>query len=172
MDDLELAKTELDWIQEIIARHEGRMDTIRAWLLAIIGGLLAGYYTANIQISPLELRVALIGITILFLWVETRHVNLIDAVIERSTKVEREIQTARTHGTAPGWYDGPKLNETAASGVKRRLPLNEMTLKLNLPFYFVVAIVIGLTVVALPQKPKAVEAAATACCGSCTGRSC
>jgi hypothetical protein len=93
-DDMELAKTELDWIQEIIARHEGRMDTLRGWLLAIIGGLLAGYYTANIEISPLELRVALIGITILFFWVETRHVNLIDAVIEQSATVEHEIQQA------------------------------------------------------------------------------
>ena len=96
MDDLELAKTELDWIQEIIARHEGRMDTIRAWLLAIIGGLLAGYYTANIEISPLELRVALIGITILFLWVETRHVNLID-VLRQLCGAALLVAVARLH---------------------------------------------------------------------------
>jgi hypothetical protein len=98
-------------------------------------------------------------------------VNLIDAVIERSTTVEQEIQKARRLKSAPGWYDGPQVNETAGGGVKRGLPLNEMTLKLNLPFYFVVAIVIALTVVALPQKPKSVVPAA-ACCGNCAAQSC
>src|SRR5260370_16778342 len=93
MDDMEQAKTELDRIQEIIARHEGRMDTLRGWLLAIIGGLLAGYYTANIEISPLGLRVALIGITILFFWLETRHVNLIYPLTYRSSTAEQQIQT-------------------------------------------------------------------------------
>src|SRR5258708_30084218 len=128
MDDMDQATKELDRIQEIIARHEGKMDTLRGWLLEIIGALLGGYYTANIEISPLELRAALIGITVLFFWVETRHVNLIDSVIERSTIVEKQIQEARKHQSATGWYDGPKVNETAGGGVKRGLPLNEMTL--------------------------------------------
>jgi hypothetical protein len=98
-------------------------------------------------------------------------VNLIDSVIERSTIVEKQIQEALKHQSDTGWYDGPKVNETAGGGVKRGLPLNEMTLKLNLPFYLVVVIVIALTVVALPQKTKAVMPAA-ACCTTCAARPC
>ena len=169
MNDMEQAKNELDRIQEIIARHEGHMATLRGWLLAIIGGLLAGFYTENIEIGPWELRVALLGITALFLWVETRHVNLIDAVIERSIAVEEAIQIARRDKLAPGWYNGPKVAEACRDGATRGLlPENKMTWKLNLPFYLVVIIVIGLTVVELPQKSKAAAStAAPLCCSAC-----
>src|SRR3712207_119724 len=109
MDEMQQAHHELDRLQGIITRHEGHMFALRGWLLAIVGGLLAAYYTDNIDMSELVLRIALPIIALLFLIVESRHVNLVEAVAERATTLEKRIADARQSGDQAGWYDGPRV---------------------------------------------------------------
>jgi hypothetical protein len=77
------------------------MFALRGWLLVSIGGLLAAYYTANIDMSALVLRIALLVITLLFLIVESRHVNLVEAVVERATAIEKQITNSRQFKDQP-----------------------------------------------------------------------
>ncbi len=82
MEEMEQAHHELDRLESIITRHEGFILTMRSWLLAIIGGLLAAYYTDNVSMSKPLLGGALMAIAMLFLVVELKHVNLIEALVE------------------------------------------------------------------------------------------
>lgn len=154
MGELEQAHHELDRLQGIITRHEGHMFALRAWLLAIVGGLLASYYTDNIVMSGLVLRIALLMIVLLFLILESRHVNLVEAVVERVSALEKCIVESRqSAGQAIiGWYDGPRVSEACEAGANRWWPRRGMTFVLNLPFYVAVILIIILITVSLPMK--------------------
>ena len=157
MDEMQQAHHELDRIQGIITRHEGHMVALRGWLLVIIGGLLAAYYTATIDMSALVLRIALLVITLLFLIVESRHVNLVEAVVERATAIEKGIRSSRRPEGQPvvGWYDGPRVSDACQEGANRWWPRSGMTFVLNQPFYFVVILIVILSTVWLPPKQGA-----------------
>ena len=157
MDEIEQAHHELDRLQGIITRHEGHMFVLRGWFLVIVGGLLAAYYTANIDMSALVLRIALIVITLLFLIVESRHVNLVEAVVERVTAIEKQITNSRRCDGPPavGWYDGPKVSDACQKGANRWWPRSGMTFVLNQPFYLVVIVIVLFTTVSLPPKQDA-----------------
>lgn len=157
MDEMQQAHNELGLLQGIITRHEGHMFALRGWLLVIVGGLLAAYYTANIDMSAVVLRSALLAITLLFLIVESRHVNLVEAVVERVIVIEKNIIDSRRPDSQPavGWYDGPRVSEACQEGANRWWPRNRMTFVLNQPFYFVVIVIVVFTTVSLPQKQAA-----------------
>lgn len=154
MDEMQQAHQELDRLQSIISRHESHMFALRGWLLAIVGGLLAAYYTDSIEMSAALLRGALLTIALLFLLVESRHVNLIEAVVERAEAVERQIAETRRSGSElrGGWYDGPKVSEACRDGASRWWPRRGMTFLLNQPFYLVVIVIIVMTTLSLPSK--------------------
>src|SRR6516164_4937555 len=105
MDEMQQAHNELDRLQGIITRHEGHMFALRGWLLTVIGGVLAAYYTGKIAVSETAIRAALPVIALLFVFIETRHENLVEAVADRASHVEDLIRSNRTPGAA-GWYDG------------------------------------------------------------------
>ena len=157
MDEIQQAHHELDRLQGIITRHEGHMFALRGWLLAIVGGLLAAYYTENIDMNGLVLRFALLVVALLFLVVESRHVNLVEAVVERVTVLEKGIADSRRSTSQPcvGWYDGPRVSEACQEGANRWWPRRGMTFVLNQPFYFVVILTIFFATVSLPQKGEA-----------------
>lgn len=154
MDEAQQAHHELERLQGIITRHESHMFVLRGWLLAIVGGLLAAYYTNNIDMSELVLRIALLIIVLLFLVVESRHVNLVEAVVERVTALEKRIVDSRQSAdqTRVGWYDGPRVSEACRDGANRWWPRRGMTFVLNQPFYLVVILIVVLTTVSLPSK--------------------
>jgi len=164
MDETQEAHHELDRLQGIITRHESQMFVLRGWLLAIVGGLLAAYYTNNIDMSELVLRVALLTIVVLFFAVESRHLNLVEAVVERVTVLEKLIVDSRQSADRGrgGWYDGPKVSETCAKGANRWWPRRGMTFVLNQPFYFVVILIVVLTTISLPSKREPVPTDAPA----------
>jgi hypothetical protein len=70
MEEIDQAHHELERLQGIITRHEGYMITLRGWLLTVVGGLLAAYYTNNIEISEAVLCTALPLVTLMFLFLE------------------------------------------------------------------------------------------------------
>ena len=163
MDIMEQAHHELERLQGIITRHEGHMFTLRGWLLTVAGGLLAAYYTGNIQLDAAAMRVGLPLVALLFLFVESRHANLVEAVVERATAVEHAITRARRNGGEPAdWYDGPQVSAACLDGAKRRWPRSGMTFFLNRPFYLVVVLIILAVTLALP--PRTSNAAASVCC--------
>ena len=67
MEQFEEAQHELDRLQDIVTRHEGFIFTLRGWLLTVIGGVLAAYYTGNIHLSMAVVRASLPTIAVLFL---------------------------------------------------------------------------------------------------------
>ena len=150
MDEMAQAHHELNRLQGIITRHEGFMFAVRGWLLTIVGGLLALYYTDNIEMSETVLRWGLPAVALLFLIVESRHINLVEAAVDRVWSVETQIATGR-HAAGP-WYDGPKVSVTCQAGAKRLLPRFGMTLFLNLSFYIIVIVVLVLASFWLPRK--------------------
>jgi hypothetical protein len=154
MDELQQAYHELDRLQEIISRHEGHIFSLRGWLLTVLGGLLAAYYTNNIHISELVLRISLPLIALLFFVLESRHANLVEAVVERVSLLERLIAAQRHSPESAGetWYDGPKITDTCNQGASRVWPRRGMTLVLNLGFYLVVTALVLLLAVALPPR--------------------
>ena len=151
---MQQAHHELGRMQEIITRHEGHMFALRGWLLSIIGGLLAAYYTANIDMSAVVLRVGLLVVALSFLVVELQHTNLVEAVVERVSALEKSISNSRlsTDQTSTVWYDGPKVSEACQEGASRFWPHSGMTFLLNRPFYLAVILIILLTTVSLPQQ--------------------
>lgn len=157
MDDIELALHELDRIQGIVTRHEGHMFALRGWLLTVVGGLLAAYYTDNIQIDVYLIKLGLPSIVLLFLFVESRHANLVEAVVERATQVEKLMAISReTMDEAnTGWYDGPKVSQACENGARRLWPREGMTFILYRPFYLVVILIILFATFSLPQKGEA-----------------
>ena len=156
MNEIQQAHHELDRLQGIITRHEGHMFTLRGWLLTVVGGLLAAYYTNNIEMSEVVLRVALPVIALLFLVVESRHANLVEAVVERVTALEKRIADSRqlTGQAGVGWYDGPRVSEACQEGANRWWPRHGMTFALNQAFYLVVILIILLVTVSLPPKAR------------------
>jgi uncharacterized membrane protein len=130
------------------------MFALRTRLLVIVGGLLTAYSTANIDMSALVLRIALLVITLLFLIVESRHVNLVEVAVERVSAIERHIVDSRRFEGPPiaGWYDGPRVSETCQAGANRWWPRSGMTFVLNQPFYIVVIVIVVFTTVSLPPK--------------------
>jgi len=152
MDEREEAHRELDRLQDIITRHEGHMFTLRGWLLTVVGGLLAAYYTNNIEMSDAALRAALVAFTLLFLVVESRHENLVEAVVERVAALEKLVAVFRD---SKGWYDGPKVSDACEDGAHRLWPKNGMTFVLNKPFYLVVILIIAVATISLPAKSSA-----------------
>lgn len=159
MDPMEQAHHELDRLQGIITRHEEHMYVLRGWLLAVIGGLLAAYYTESIDLSPLLLRTALLAVVALFLVLESRHVNLVEAVVERAEQVERQIRRHRDAPSNDDWYDGPRVSEACRDGAKRKWPRAGMTFLLNQWFYAAVLVVVIATTVSLPAKRGGVPSA-------------
>jgi hypothetical protein len=155
MEEIEQAHHELERLQGIITRHEEHMFTVRGWLLTVVGGLLAAYYTDNIEMKESLLWVALPLVTLLFLFVEIRHLNLIEAVVKRAGEVENLIVTSRKLQNQIGWFDGPKINERCQEGANRFWPRRGMTVLLNLPFYLAVILVIFLLLSSLPPRKKA-----------------
>lgn len=158
MEQIEEAHHELDRIQDIITRHEGFMFALRGWLITIIGGLLVAYYTDNVEMSEPALAGALVAVSILFWIVESRHTNLIEAVVERAGVIENQIAGSRQPARDPNWYDGPKVCEACERGVAQIRPFTKMTFKLNLPFYLVVSVIILAVIVSLPPKTQPASA--------------
>lgn len=152
MDPMEQAHKELDRLQGVINRHEGHMMALRGWLLAILGGLLAAYYTENIDLDATLLRVALLVVVAVFLVLESRHVNLVEAVVERATKVEEQIRHDRESPQDTPQYDGPRVGEACLDGARRKWPKSGMTFLLNQWFYIAVVLVVIVTTVSLPAK--------------------
>lgn len=107
--------------------------------------------------NDLVLRISLFVITILFLIVESRHVNVVEALVERAFNLEKQISASR-NTLVVNWYDGPRVSEACQEGVKRWWPRNGMTFVLNQPFYFVVIVVILFTTLSLPPKQTTVPA--------------
>ena len=163
MDEFEQAHEELDRLQGIISRHEGHMFSLRGWLLTVAGALLVADHSGTIEIDDKLMRIALPLITFLFLFLEMRHLNLVEAIVERVGKIETDIVRARKTASqnqgastpSASWYDGPLVSESCLKGVKRWFPCRGMTLVLNLPFYILFLMVsLGASFV-LPQKQKA-----------------
>ncbi len=157
MKEIEQAFHEHTILQEIIARHEGHMFSLRGWLLAIIGGLLAAYYTENILIHVSMLAIALLLVTLMFLYVELQHMNVVEAVGERVVELEKTIVASRdpNNQSGTGWYDGPKVCEACREGANRHWPkTGKMTFVLNQPFYFMVIAVILFATLWLPPKQE------------------
>jgi len=125
-----------------------------------LSALLAAYYTNNIAVSQVVLRAALALVALLFFVLESRHANLVEAVVERVAVVEKRIADARqpTGQASGGWYDGPKVSDACQEGVNRWWPRPGMTLMLNLTFYLIVILIILLATVSLPPKGKAAAA--------------
>jgi hypothetical protein len=155
MHEIETAHLELERLQGVITRHEAHMFSLRGWLLTVVGGLLAAYYTDNIALHETWVRVGLPTVALLFLIVESRHANIVEAVVERAGRVESLIRAAHRSGTVTTahWYDGPKVNEACEQGANRWVPHHGMTLIMNLPFYLIVILVIVILTVSLPA-PK------------------
>jgi len=152
MERVQEAHHELDRLQAIITRHEGFMFALRGWLVTVVGGILIAYYTDNIAMSEIMLRIALPTVAVLFLIVESRHANLVEAVVERVAIIERQIASSR--GTGQLEYDGPKVSEVCDAGAKRLLPHKGMTFALNQAFYAVVIVIVTVATVSLPPKEK------------------
>lgn len=150
MDSFEQAHEELKRLQEIIARHEGQIFTLRGWLLTVLGGLLAAYYTGNLKLDIVVLRAALPVITVLFLVVESRHANVVESVVERSEEVEQQM---RAGSASASWYDGPRVSEACRRGAQRGWPRAGMTFILNRTFYIVVLSIVAVVAFALPARP-------------------
>ena len=155
MDVMEQAHHELGRLQDIITRHEGHMFMLRSWLLAIIAGLLAAYYTENIELGSTLLRVALLLVVAVFLVLESRHMNLVEAVVERASRVEDSIRRHRHGPDDASWYDGPRVSEACREGARRMWPKSGMTFLLNQWFYMAVVLVVVVTTVSLPPKHAA-----------------
>jgi hypothetical protein len=151
MDEMQQAHHELDRLQSIITRHEGHMFALRGWLLTVLGGLLAAYYTRNIAITETTMRIGLPVLALLFLFIESRHENLVDAVAERAKELEKAIVANRRTG-ASGWYDGPRVSEVCADGARRWWPRAGMTFVLYRPFYLVVILIVVVTTIGLPKR--------------------
>ncbi|MBI3821206.1 MAG: hypothetical protein HY289_00835 [Planctomycetes bacterium] len=154
MDEIGQAHHELDRLQGIITRHEGFIFTLRGWLLTVVGGLLAAYYTDNIDMDAIVLQFALPGIALLFLFVESRHANLVEAMVDRANVIETFIRGSRLE---PGkhQYDGPNVHEACNDGAHRLIPHGRgMTFVLNLAFYLIVIAVIVVVMFSLPPKGK------------------
>src|SRR5258708_34312573 len=97
------------------------MFTMRGWLLTIVLALLAEYYTNNIAISEVALRIALPVVALLFCVIESRHANLVEAVVERAAAIETAIEGARQPSgqVRRGWDHGPKEAEVCEEGGNR-----------------------------------------------------
>ena len=149
MSDIENALHELDRLQKIIDRHEGHIFTLRGWLLAVVGGLLAAYYTENIIIPSYFMSIALVFTVCSFLVIEFQHLNLVEAAAKRAGEVEKQIQK---NGKNNDWYKGPDVSETCKIGAFRFKPVGGMTWRLNLPFYVTVFILILTVSFSLPPK--------------------
>jgi hypothetical protein len=154
MDEMEQAQRELDRLADIITRHEAHMFALRGWLLVVLGGLLAAYYTANIHISEILMKVALPIVVVLFLVLESRHTNLVEAVVARSSELENRIRcTLQTPGEKTvGWYDGPKVSQACEDGAKRLWPYAGMTWVFYWPFYVIVFLITLCVALSLPDK--------------------
>ncbi len=151
MDAFEEAHRELDRLQEIITRHEKHTFSLRGWMLTVSGGLLAAYYTGNIHLHLLVIQIALPCVAILFLVIEIRHINLIDAVVARAGIVEGLLRANRQH-PKPNWYDGPRVHEVCKRGAQRVFPQFQMTFMLNMVFYIIVLLIAVVVALGLPPK--------------------
>jgi hypothetical protein len=147
MTELELAVRELERLQGIIARHEGHIFTLRGWLVTAIGALIAAYYSENLG-DLVVLRVALPLVAALFVVMELRHVNLIEAVVDRAMDIENRIAARRLEG----WYEGPRVSATCLEGATRWWPRRGMTLLFYQPVYLAVFLIIIAAIVWLPPR--------------------
>ena len=156
MDEMEQAHHELNRIQEIIARHEGHMFSLRGWLFAALAGVLAAYYSNALELTLVKLLVVITALIFASVYAELRHVILVDAVVTRSGEVERKIADARSKASdanpRPGWYDGPKVHETCGKAVKKMIPQLGMTLVLNMFFYLALGGAVVSLVYFLPRR--------------------
>ena len=152
MDQMEAAYRELDRIQEIISRHEGHIFSLRGWMLTVMGGLLAAYYTGNIHLQLWIVQLALPAIALLFLFLESRHMNLIESVVERAGTVEQQLREAKLSAGRKLRYDGPRIGESCQVGAKRILPRLQMTLLLNSAFYIIVILISLVVAIGLPAR--------------------
>jgi hypothetical protein len=156
MDDTEQAHRELERLQGIIDRHEGHIFTLRGWLITVIGALIAAYYAENIHLDDLALRVALPVVALLFIVMELRHINIVEAVASRATVVEKGLAAARQAASPGWWYDGPKVSETCKEGADRLRPRGGMTLRLYAPVYGVIIAIIVIAMIFLPSRGSAI----------------
>lgn len=78
--------------------------------------------------SDVVLRVALPVVALLFIVMEMRHINLVEAVVERALELEDRIVARRQLADPEGpWYDGPKVSRACEEGVNRLWPRHGMT---------------------------------------------
>ena len=156
MDETEQAHRELERLQGIIDRHEGHIFTLRGWLITVVGALIAAYYAENIHLNDLALRIALPVVALLFIVMELRHINMVEAVASRATAVESGLATARRAANPGCWYDGPLVSETCRDGAERLRPRDGMTLRLYAPVYGVIIAIIVFAMIFLPSRESAV----------------
>ena len=150
--DMKTALHELDRIQDIVTRHESHMFSLRGWLFAALAGIVAAYYSSGLTVSRIEFAVVLLALVMTFIYAELRHVILVDALVARAGTVEQMIVAARESGPSMlPRYDGPKVNEVCGLAVKRVLPKFDMTLVLNLFFYYALVAAALILVWLLPR---------------------
>jgi hypothetical protein len=152
MDDMEQALRELERLQGIIDRHEGHIFTLRGWLVTIVGALVAAFYADNIQLNGMVLRVSLLVVAVLFIVMELRHINIVEAVASRAMALERRIADDRRAADPKCWYDGPKVSQACKAGAERWWPRSGMTLKLYAPVYGVIIAIIVSAAIFLPGR--------------------
>jgi len=150
---MKTALHELDRVQDIVTRHEGHMFSLRGWLFAALAGVVAAYYSSAISVSRVEFAIVVLALVMTFIYAEMRHVILVDALVARAGTVEKMIVAAREGGlTMSPRYDGPKVNEVCGAAVKRILPKLDMTLVLNLFFYYALVAAALIIVWLLPRS--------------------
>jgi hypothetical protein len=156
MNEMEMktALHELDRIQVIVNRHEGHMFSLRGWLFAALAGVVAAYYSRGLPASRVEFAFVVLALVVAFIYAELRHVILVDALVARAGAVEKMIVAARGTGASSlPQYDGPKVNEVCGIAVKERVfPKFDMTLVLNLYFYYALVAAALILVWMLPRS--------------------
>ena len=152
MDEMEQAYHELDRIQGIVDRHEGHMFSLRGWLFAALAGIVAAYYSTRLPVSLPEFVIVVVALIVSFIYAELRHVILVDALVARAGALEKMIIPARgPSASSSPWYDGPRINDVCDLAVRQVFPSLNMTLLLNLFFYYALMAAVIVLVWLLPR---------------------
>jgi len=152
MDEMTQAYHELDRIQGIVGRHEGHMFSLRGWLFATLAGIVAAYYSTRLPVSLPEFVIVVVALIVSFIYAELRHVILVDALVARAGTLEKMIIAAIGPSTSSSpWYDGPRINDVCDVAVRQVFPSLNMTLLLNLFFYYALLAAVIVLVWLLPR---------------------
>lgn len=109
MDKIDIAFEELKMLQDIIARHDELSFQIKGWCMTLNVGVIAAIYGigggSTINASKVLVFIALVLITIFFIWLEAIYRVAMNRAIQRTATIEKEIRE-----DSLGEY--PKINLT------------------------------------------------------------